>query len=99
MCTSLLVDQRIGGACHGWALVGAYGRVSGVLSNGLANLEPSRAHAVLRARGGGGGQPHARRMAGSLPLKIARSLHRRLAPDLGIEPLVGASFVHCLLIP
>jgi hypothetical protein len=24
-CTSLLVDQRIGGACHGWALVGAYG--------------------------------------------------------------------------
>jgi len=25
MCTSLLVDRRIGGACHGWALVGAYG--------------------------------------------------------------------------
>lgn len=24
-CTSLIVDQRIGGACHGWALVGAYG--------------------------------------------------------------------------
>lgn len=24
-CTSLLVDQRIGGACHGWALAGAYG--------------------------------------------------------------------------
>ena len=24
-CTSLVVDQRIGGACHGWALVGAYG--------------------------------------------------------------------------
>jgi hypothetical protein len=24
-CTSLLVDRRIGGACHGWALVGAYG--------------------------------------------------------------------------
>lgn len=161
-CTSLLVDQRIGGACHGWALVGAYGdnlcakadrlaadwgfgaddrnrlrrlgdiinynaygddetdvrippaalhgvmaryrdpqdmlhneaivdeieavrrddlqqglaaarqwqgprasvhvlpdapwsrRVSGVLANELANLEPSRAHAVLRARRGGG---------------------------------------------
>jgi len=25
ICTSLLVDRRIGGACHGWALVGAYG--------------------------------------------------------------------------
>jgi hypothetical protein len=24
-CTSLLVDRRIGGACHGWALVGAFG--------------------------------------------------------------------------
>jgi hypothetical protein len=24
-CTSLLVDRRVGGACHGWALVGAYG--------------------------------------------------------------------------
>jgi hypothetical protein len=24
-CTSLIVDQRVGGACHGWALVGAYG--------------------------------------------------------------------------
>ena len=24
-CTSLLVDRRIAGACHGWALVGAYG--------------------------------------------------------------------------
>jgi len=24
-CTSLLVDRRIGGACHGWALVGTYG--------------------------------------------------------------------------
>jgi hypothetical protein len=25
MCTSLLVDRRIDGACHGWALVGTYG--------------------------------------------------------------------------
>lgn len=25
ICTSLLVDRRIGGACHGWALVGTYG--------------------------------------------------------------------------
>lgn len=24
-CTSLLVDARIGGACHGWALAGTYG--------------------------------------------------------------------------
>ena len=25
ICTSLLVDRRIDGACHGWALVGTYG--------------------------------------------------------------------------
>ncbi len=35
-CTSLLVDQRIGGACHGWALVGAYGDNLGATADRLA---------------------------------------------------------------
>jgi hypothetical protein len=35
-CTSLLVDARTGGACHGWALAGTYGDNLGEVADRLA---------------------------------------------------------------